>query len=73
MSNWSHLQDFRVVRLNAELSPMPRYERDLFREHHLNPLEVEANTPATIIPRVADCDAIFVVSTALPVKGLSKA
>ena len=66
MSNWSHLQDFRVVRLNAELSPMPRYERDLFREHHLNPLEVEANTPATIIPRVAECDAIFVVSTALP-------
>ena len=66
MSNWSHLQDFRVVRLNAELSPMSQYERDLFREHHLNPLEVEANTPATIIPRVAECDAIFVVSTALP-------
>ena len=66
MSNWSHLQDFRVVRLNAELSPMSQYERDLFRKHHLNPLEVEANTPATIIPRVADCDAIFVVSTALP-------
>ena len=66
MSNWSHLQDFRVVRLNAELSPMSQYERDLFGEHHLHPFEVEANTPATIIPRVADYDAIFVVSTALP-------
>ena len=66
MSDWSHLQDFRVVRLNAELSPMSQYERDLFGEHHLHPFEVEANTPATIIPRVADYDAIFVVSTALP-------
>ena len=66
MSNWSHLQDFRVVRLNSELSPMSQYERDLFREHHLHPFEVEANTPATIVPRVADYDAIFVVSTALP-------
>jgi D-3-phosphoglycerate dehydrogenase len=66
MSDWNHLQDFRVVRLNAELSPMSQYERDLFGEHHLHPFEVEANTPATIIPRVADYDAIFVVSTALP-------
>lgn len=66
MSNWSHLQDFRVVRLNATLSPMHQYERDLFRERHLQPHEIEANKPATIIPRVSDCDAIFVVSTALP-------
>ena len=66
MSNWSHLEDFRVVRLNSELSPMSQYERDLFREHHLHPFGVEANTPATIVPRVADYDAIFVVSTALP-------
>ena len=66
MSDWSHLQDFRVVRLNAKLSPMSQYERDRFQEHCLQPFEVEANTPATIIPRVADCDAIFVVSTALP-------
>ncbi len=66
MSDWSHLQDFRVVRLNAALSPMSQFERDLFREHRLHPLEAEANSPATIVPRVADCDAIFVVSTALP-------
>ena len=66
MSDWNHLQDFRVVRLNAELSPMSQYERDLFHEHHLHPFEVEANTPDTIVPRVADYDAIFVVSTALP-------
>ena len=66
MSDWSHLQDFRVVRLNSELSPMSQYERDLFHEHFLHPFEVEANTPATIVPRVADFDAIFVVSTALP-------
>ena len=66
MSEWSHLRNFRAVRLNATLSPMSQYERDLFSEHNLYPVEGEANTPATIIPRVADCDAIFVVSTALP-------
>ncbi|MDE0141929.1 MAG: C-terminal binding protein [Caldilineaceae bacterium] len=66
MSDWSHLEDFRVVRLNAVLSQMSQYERDRFREHHLHPFEVEANTPPTIIPRISDCDAIFVVSTALP-------
>ncbi len=66
MSDWSHLEDFRAVRLNSELSPMSQYERDRFREHYLHPFEVEANTPATIVPRVADYDAIFVVSTALP-------
>jgi len=66
MSDWSNLEEFRVVRLNAVLSPMSQYERDRFHEHHLRPFEVEANTPSTIIPRVADYDAIFVVSTALP-------
>lgn len=66
MSDWSHLEAFRVVRLNAVLSQMSQFERDLFSEHHLYPLETEVNNPATIVPRVADCDAIFVVSTALP-------
>ena len=66
MSRWSHLQDYRTVRLNATLSPMDPYERALFQNFHLSPLEVEANTPAAIIPHVADCDALFVVSTALP-------
>ena len=66
MSEWNHLRNFRAVRLNATLSPMSKYERDLFSEHNLYPVEGEANTPATIIPRVADCDAIFVVSTSLP-------
>ena len=66
MSKWSHLQEFRAVRLNATLAPMSQYERELFQEHQLYLTEAEANTPATIIPRVADCDAIFVVSTALP-------
>ena len=66
MSRWSHLQDYRTVRLNATLSPMDPYERALFQNFQLSPLEVEANTPAAIIPHVADCDALFVVSTALP-------
>ncbi len=66
MSRWSYLQNYRVVRLNATLSPLDQYERDLYHKFHLSPIEVEANAPAAIIPHVVDCDALFVVSTALP-------
>jgi D-3-phosphoglycerate dehydrogenase len=66
MKDWSSLRDFRVVRLNAALFPPSAYETGLCRQYHLNPIEVEANTPDDIIPRVADCDALFAISVALP-------
>jgi D-3-phosphoglycerate dehydrogenase / 2-oxoglutarate reductase len=66
MKDWSSLRDFRVVRLNAALFPPSAYETGLCRQYHLNPIEVEANTPDDIIPWVADCDALFAISVALP-------
>ena len=66
MKDWSGLRDFRVVRLNAALFPPSAYETNLCHQYHLNPIEVEANTPDDIIPWVADCDALFAISVALP-------
>src|SRR5260221_13124168 len=66
MKDWSGLRDFRVVRLNASLFPPSAYETNLCHQYHLNPIEVEANTPDDIIPWVADCDALFAISVALP-------
>jgi D-3-phosphoglycerate dehydrogenase len=66
MRDWSSLADARVVRLNATLFPPSEYELSLYRQYHLNPVQVEANTPADIIPWVADCDALFAISVSLP-------
>jgi D-3-phosphoglycerate dehydrogenase len=60
------LSGFRVVRLNAELFPIGDYEANLCREYGLNIVAVEANTPDEIIPHVAECDALFAISVALP-------
>ena len=64
----SQLSDLgaRIVRLNAELFPVDDFEAGLYRGHGLQVTQVEANTPAEIIPYVTDCDALFVVSAALP-------
>ncbi len=60
------MQPYRVIRLNAMLGPVSDFEADQYRQHGLAPVQVEANTPEEIIPHVKDCDAIFVISTALP-------
>lgn len=60
------MAEFRVVRLNARLGPVGEFEAEQHRLHGLAPIQVEANTPAEIIPHVADCDALFVISSALP-------
>ena len=56
----------KIVRLNATLFPVNAYEAGIWRQHQLEPVLVEANTPEDIIPHVADCDGIVVVSTSLP-------
>ena len=66
MTVGTDLATFRTVRLNATLFPVSRYERELYQRYGLNVLEIEANTPTEIIAHVADCDALLVVSTALP-------
>jgi len=59
-------QAFRIVRLNAHLSPVSDFEAEQHRLHGLAPIQVEANTPGEIIPHAKDCDALFVISSALP-------
>ena len=60
------LSQFKVVRLNARISPVDDYEANLYRRHGISPQLVETNRPDEIIPAVQDCDALLVVSSALP-------
>ena len=60
------MRDARVVRLNATLFPPNEHELALYERYGLRPALVEAATPEQIIPHVADCDALFAVSVALP-------
>ena len=65
--DWSFMRDRRIVRLNARLFPAGDFERGLWARFGMTPVEVEASTPEDIIPHVAECDAVFAVSVALPV------
>jgi D-3-phosphoglycerate dehydrogenase len=60
------LSQFKVIRLNARISPVDDFEVSLYQQHGIKPLLIEANAPEEIIPIIQDCDAILVVSTALP-------
>jgi D-3-phosphoglycerate dehydrogenase len=62
----NELSRFRVVRLNARISPVDDFESNVYQQHGLQPSLVEASTPQDILPHVSDCDAILVVSSALP-------
>lgn len=66
MTRPAGLQHFNVLRLNARLFPVSEYEIELFEKHQLNVKELETDTPGELIPHVADCDALFVVSASLP-------
>jgi D-3-phosphoglycerate dehydrogenase len=66
MSNWSHLKDFKIVRLNAELMPVNRFEAAMYQHYGISPTLVEATTPEEIIPHVKDADALFAISVSLP-------
>ena len=66
MVDWSELRDCRVVRLDTGLFPVSDYEAGLFRHQNLETFRLEGGTPKQIIGRVGDCDALIVVSSALP-------
>ncbi len=66
VENQYNLKRFRVVRLNASISPVDDFEASLYARYRIQPNLIEANTPEDIIPQVAGCDALLVVSTALP-------
>lgn len=57
---------FSVIRLNAMLHPVSDFEADQYLLQELAPVQIEANTPDEIIPHVKGCDALVVVSSALP-------
>ena len=65
MRNWSDLENCRIVRLNATLFPVSEFEASLYEKYDLKPVQVEANLPEEIIPRVEDCDALFAISVSL--------
>jgi D-3-phosphoglycerate dehydrogenase len=67
MSNWSHLADAHVVRLNATMHAN-RFEEAYYQRYGLNPVFCEPYTPDEIIEYVKDCDALLVVSASLPTK-----
>lgn len=65
----------KVVRLNAQLFPISDFEAALHRQEGYELVGAEANTPDAILSDVADCDAVYVVSSALPtavIEGLSQ-
>lgn len=64
--DWSFMRTKRIIRLNARLFPVGDYERGIWQHFGMQPIEVEAATPAEIIPLVADCDALFAISVSLP-------
>ncbi|MBT5876444.1 MAG: C-terminal binding protein [Candidatus Latescibacteria bacterium] len=66
MTRPADLTQFNVLRLNARLFPVSEYEIELFEKYQLNVTELETDTRGELIPHVADCDALFVVSASLP-------
>lgn len=66
MSHAKSFTDVRFVRLNARLMPINHVEARFYRHFGITPVEVEAFTPGELIPHVADCDALAVVSASLP-------
>ena len=61
-----NLGQFRVVRLNATISPVDELEKSLYKAYGIQPQFIEANNPEEISLQVSGSDAILVVSTALP-------
>lgn len=60
----------RVVRLNATLFPISRPEAELCQQYGLREIEMEVSSPEEIALHAASCDALFVVSAALPAEAI---
>jgi D-3-phosphoglycerate dehydrogenase len=63
INNISH---FQVIRLNQEISPVDEFEMDLYRKLGIQPFQVETHSVEELIQLVQTCDAVLVVSAALP-------
>ena len=62
---------FRVVRLNAELFPITRFEQEKYGEHGVTPIAVEAPSAEELIEHVKEADAVMVVSQSLPAEAIN--
>lgn len=65
-------QDFRIVRLNAELFPVTSFEQAAYDRHGLAPSRVEVQTDDELLQTVERADAVLVVSQALPTAIVSR-
>ena len=61
-----NLSSCKVVRLNAELFPITRFEQEKYDEHGITPVPVEVRSLEELIDNVQDADAVMVVSQSLP-------
>jgi D-3-phosphoglycerate dehydrogenase len=61
-----NLKDAHFVRLNSELMPIKPLEASLYERYEIQVRAVEAAQPQEIIPHVCECEALAVVSAALP-------
>ena len=53
---------FKILRLNAELFPITRFEQEKYNEHGMPPMAVEAAARGELVEHVRDADAVMVVS-----------
>ncbi len=56
----------KIVRLNAEMFPISRFEQEQYDAHGITPVSVEVQAGEELVEAVADADAVMVVSQALP-------
>ena len=68
MPTAANLQEFRVVRLNALVNPIPALETELCQRYGINAIPVDTHSPEELIPLIEDCDALFVVAAEMPRK-----
>ena len=66
MAILGNLHQFRVMRLNALVNPIPALETELCQRYGINSIPVDVATPEELVPHIADCDALFVVAAQLP-------
>ena len=62
----NNLSQFQVIRLNQVISPVDEFEMDLYRKLGIQPFQVETHSTEELIQLVQTCDAVLVVSAALP-------
>ncbi|MBA3944862.1 MAG: C-terminal binding protein [Herpetosiphonaceae bacterium] len=62
----NHFAAYRVARLNAGLYPPSQDEMATFAQYGIQPVLVANEAPEAIIPQIANCDALLVISAQVP-------